>query len=156
MSLIDLPTARAHLRVEDDYPEAQVALYLNAAERLVAEFLNRRIYADADLLATAVAGVPAALTTASTAYDTAREVAYDIEDATTQEHALTYAERVFTEAKRLARETYAGIVINETLEAAILLTMTSLHEHRGDDGTVPGLPRAARDLAHPFRVDLGV
>lgn len=156
MSLVDLATAQDHLRVDADYPESQVALYLNAAERLVAEFLNRRIYAEADALATAVAAVPAVLTAASDAYDDALEVAADIEDARTQEEARRAACRARDAARTAARETYDGIVLNDTIAAGILLTMTSLHENRGDDGDVPGLPRAARDLLFPFRVGLGV
>lgn len=155
MSLIDLPIARAHLRVDPDYPEAQVAIYLNAAERLVAEFLNRRIFADAAAKSAAVAAVPAAMTAASDAYDTAMEAAADIEDARTQEEARRHACRERDAARTLARETYDGIVINEAIEAAILLTMTSLHENRGDDGAPPALPKAAEQLAFPFRVGLG-
>lgn len=156
MSLIDLAIAREHLRVDADYPESQVAIYLNAAERLVAEFLNRRIYADDATLAAAVAAVPASITAASDAYDAAMETAADIEDAATQEAAEEYAERVYERAKAAARETYDGIVINEAIEAAILLTMTSLHENRGDDPALAGLPLAAVQLAFPFRVGLGV
>lgn len=156
MSLVDLPNARAHLRVDPDYPEAQVAIYLNAAERLLAEFLNRRIFADAAAKSAAVATVPAEMTAASDAYDTAMEAAADIEDARTQEEARRHACRERDAARTLARETYDGIVINEAIEAAILLTMTSLHENRGDDGAPPALPKAAEQLAFPFRVGLGV
>lgn len=156
MSLIDLPTARGHLRVDPDYPEAQVALYLNAAERLVAEFLNRRVFADDAELVAAVIAVPAAVTAASAAYDTALEAAADIEDDATQRAAREHACRAYARAKTAARETYDGIVVNEAIEAAILLTMTSLHENRGDDPALAGLPLAAIQMAHPFRVGLGV
>jgi hypothetical protein len=156
VSLVDLQTAREHLRYDPAYPEAQVAIYLNAAERLLAEFLNRRIYEDADALATAIVAVPAALTAASDAYDTALEVAADIEDAMTQEEARRAACRARDAARAAARETYDGIVLNDALTAAILLTLTSLHENRGDDGKPPALPRAAEQLAFPFRVGLGV
>jgi len=156
VSLIDLPTARAHLRVDPDYPEAQVAIYLNAAERLVAEFLNRRVYADDAALVAAVGAVPAALTAARAAYDAALEAASDIEDSATQEAARDYACRTYERAKSLARETYDGVVTNEAIEAAILLTMTNLHENRGDDPALAGLPVAAVQLAFPFRVGLGV
>lgn len=156
MSLIDLATARAHLRVEPDYPEAQVALYLNAAERLVAEFLNRKVYVDDSALAAAISATPAALTAASDAYDAAMDAAADIEDSRTQEEAQRYACRARDAARTLARETYEGIVVNAAIEAAILLTMTSLHENRGDDGKPPAMPKAAEQLAFPFRVGLGV
>lgn len=155
MSLVDLPIARAHLRVDPDYPEAQVATYLNAAERLVAEFLNRRIFADADALAAAIAAVPASATAAMAAYRAALDAAAEFEDAEVKEAAEAHAKRVLAAAWTEANETYAGIVINEAIEAAILLTMTSLHENRGDDGAPPALPKAAEQLAFPFRVGLG-
>ena len=156
MSLIDLDIARDHLRVESDYPEPQVAIYLNAAERLVAEFLNRRVYADDAALATAVAAVPAAMTAAGAAYQAAIEAAADIEDATAQEEARRAACRARDAARTAARETYDGIALNPAIEAAILLTMTSLHENRGDDPALAGLPLAAVQIAYPFRVGLGV
>lgn len=156
MSLIDLAIAREHLRVESDYPESQVAIYLNAAERLVAEFLNRRIYADADTLAADIAANPAAITAFRAAYDAATDAAAALEDADAQYEALQHARRVYAAAKASAREIYDGIVVNEALKAAILLTMTSLHENRGDESAPAALPRAAIELAFPFRVGMGV
>ena len=156
MSLIDLPTAKAHLRVDADYPDEQVSIYLNAAERAVAEFLNRRIYATQQELDTAIEDVPAALTAASEAYETALEAAADIEDATTQEMAKERAERVFAAAKTAARETYDGLVVNDAIKAGILLMAASLHENRGDSVDGAELPRAAQALLFPFRVGLGV
>lgn len=157
MAVVDLQVARDHLRVDSGYPDAQITRKLAAAERLAAEYMGRRIYVDADALADAVAAVPATLTAAGLACDAARETAYDIEDAATQEAALEYAEQVYRDAKTAARETYAGIVINEQIEAGILIALTSLHdENRGGAGGGQSLPDAARELLHPFRVGLGV
>ena len=140
MSLIDLPTAKAHLRVEANYPDEQVESKLLAAESMVAQFLNRRIYATAEVLTAAVAAVPATLTAAGSAYEAALEAAADIEDASTQEAAQEYACRVYSAAKTDARETYSGIVINKAIETAILLVTANLFENRGDDPSIGGFP----------------
>lgn len=53
MNLVDLDTARAHVRA-DPADDALLALYVGAAEEQVEAFLNRRVYPDADALADAV------------------------------------------------------------------------------------------------------
>lgn len=159
MSLIDLPTARAHLRVEDDYPEEQVALYLAAAEQTAAEFLNRRVFVDDSALGAAVGAVPAALTSASAAHTAAIDAAPLIEDCAVRDEALRHAARAFVAARTAARETYDGIVVNDAIKAAILLMLGHLFENRQDNVTgtiVSELPLSARSLLMPFRVGWGV
>lgn len=46
MSLVDLPTALAHLRIDAGDEDALVTLYLGAAEASAVEFLNRSVYVD--------------------------------------------------------------------------------------------------------------
>lgn len=53
MSLIDLATAKLHLRVDDDAEDALIELYIEAAETAAADFLNRNVYATPDDLAAA-------------------------------------------------------------------------------------------------------
>lgn len=154
MSIVALSAAREHLRVEPDYPEAQFGPKLEAAEGLAAEYLSRRIFADEVALSAAVASVPATLTAASDAYAAARDAAYAIEDTTTQRAALEHANTVYRAAQAAARETYAGIVLNRPIEAAILMTLSSLHD-QNRNGDALGLPPGARELLHPFRVGLG-
>lgn len=158
MSLITLATAKAHLRLESDYPDAQVQGKLDAAERMAAEFLNRRVYANADALTAAVAAVPAALVAAGTAYETALTVADAIDDCVAQRAAKGYALRAYRDAQTVACETYAGIVINPQIEAAMLLTLGHLFENRQDvqQGAVEQLPIGAEQMLFPFRVGLGV
>lgn len=45
MSLIDIDTAKMHLRVDGDEENDLIALYLAAAEASAVEFLNRDVYA---------------------------------------------------------------------------------------------------------------
>ncbi|MDZ7863379.1 head-tail connector protein [Acidovorax sp.] len=56
-TLVDLPTAKLHLRVDDSAEDALITLYLEAAQASVVEFLNRNVYATQDEL-DAAAEVP--------------------------------------------------------------------------------------------------
>lgn len=158
MTIIDLAVARAHLRLEDDYPADQIEPKLEAAESAAAQFLNRQIFVDDATLQAAVAAVPADLTAAGTAYRDACEAAQAIEDDVARCAALEYACKVYRDAQTAARETYAGIVINSQIEAGILLTLGHLFENRQDvqQGTAIEIPNGATVMLFPFRVGLGV
>lgn len=54
MALVSLDQARAHCRVDSDYPAEQLEVYLGAAEDHAAAFLNRKVYETADQMAAAV------------------------------------------------------------------------------------------------------
>lgn len=45
MSLIDLDTAKSHLRTDGDDEDGLITIYLAAAESAAVEFLNRNVYA---------------------------------------------------------------------------------------------------------------
>lgn len=45
MSLIDLATAKLHLRVDADDEDAVIKIYIEAAENAAIDFLNRNVYA---------------------------------------------------------------------------------------------------------------
>lgn len=158
MTIIALGVARAHLRLEDDYPADQIERKLAAAESAAAQFLNRQLFADQAALDTAVAGVPAALVEAGEAYEAACTAADAIDDVVARCAARDQACRVYRAAQTTARETYEGIVLNEQIEAAILLTLGHLFENRQDvqQGSVSQLPIGAEQLLFPFRVGLGV
>ncbi|MFV0673660.1 head-tail connector protein [Variovorax sp. tm] len=158
MSIIALTTAKAHLRLESDYPDDQVQGKLDAAESSAAQFLNRRIFEDQDALNAAVAAVPAALVAAGVAYQNAMTAAGEVEDSVARCAAEGYALRVYRAAQTSADETYTGIVMNPQIEAAILLTLGHLFENRQDvqQGAVQQLPIGATQLLFPFRVGLGV
>ena len=158
MSVITLATAKAHLRLESDYPDDQAQGKLDAAERMAAEFLNRRVYQNDAALTAAVAAVPAALVAAGAAYQAALTAAEAIDDCVAERAAKGYALRAYRDAQTLACETYAGIVINPQIEAAILLTLGHLFENRQDvqQGAAQQLPIGAEQMLFPFRVGLGV
>lgn len=157
--VIDLPTAKAHLRLDPDYPNEQVVVYLRAAEMSAAQFLNRRIFADATAANTAVAAVPSALVSAGLAHESALAAAAMIDDPVARCAAVAHAERVYRQAQADAAETYGGIVTNELINAAILLTLGHLFENRQENFvgvTVAELKLGVQRLLFPFRVGLGV
>lgn len=45
MSIIDLATAKLHLRVDDTAEDATIQIYLDAAEAASSNYLNRTLYA---------------------------------------------------------------------------------------------------------------
>jgi hypothetical protein len=45
--LLDLPTVKLHLRVDDATEDALIGVYVTAAEEFAMQFLGRTIYADA-------------------------------------------------------------------------------------------------------------
>lgn len=59
MSLVDVPTAKLHLRVDDSAEDALIQLYIDAAEASAVEFLNRNVYADQAALDAAAEEPPA-------------------------------------------------------------------------------------------------
>lgn len=158
MALVDLPAAKQHLRLGVGYPDEQVGPYLAAAELLALKFLNRNVYPDDAALATAVAAVPAALIAAGTAYNDALTAADAVNDPVARDAARIYAGDVYREAQTSARQTRAGIVMNELIKSGILLILGHLFENREDVAvgvTVAQMPIGSKHLLTPFRVDMG-
>jgi len=156
--LITTADAKQHLRLGAAYPDGQVLPYLGAAELLAIKFLNRRVYADDVSLQAAIAAVPAALITAGTTYAAAVIAADAITDPVASAASRDYADAVYREAQTAARQTRAGIVVNDLIKAGILLILGHLFENREDvvaAVTVEQLPMGSKHLLTPHRVDLG-
>lgn len=159
MSLVDLPAAKAHLRLEAAYPDDQVAPTLAAAEGAAASFLNRRIFETQDALTTALAGVPDALIAAADARRNALTAAAALPDCDARAMATKAAEAAYAAAQEAARATYAGIVVNAQIRAGILLILGHLFENRSDvevGVSVAEVPMTSQYVLQPFRVDMGI
>ena len=157
--LIDLPTAKLHLRVDGSDEDVILALYIGAAEQSAMEFLNRKVYADQDALMAAIAAAPTALTAATTTYDAAILAAGLMTNAIEQDAAYVAAETAYRAAQTLACETFAGMVVNAAIKAAILLTLGHLHANREsvNVGNISSeIPRGVDVLLYPYRVGMGV
>jgi hypothetical protein len=157
MPLVDVATATRELRLSLEAGEdADLARKLVSAEEQAVLFLGRNIYATQEALTTAVAAAPAALSAASTAYDTAMAAAALVSVTTERELHERLARGTYNAAIEAWERTVYGMVINDSIRTAILLTAGSLWEHRGDEDNVQGIPPAAYNYLWPFRRGLGV
>jgi hypothetical protein len=144
MPLVDVVTAKLHLRVTHDSEDALLQTFIAAAERYVVAFLGRNVYATQEEVDEAVAGAPAALEAAATAYEAAMDAAgaVEVSDARTlaEENALRDYRRAMNDGILDRR----AMVLSDNVKLAILLTVASLWEHRGEEDAVVGVPAAAR------------
>ena len=146
MPFITLTQAQQHLR--GDFDEADLLLKIAAAERSAIEYLQCNVYADQSALDAAIAAVPMTLSAAKIAYDAAYDDAMLIADVDLSLMEQAQAMSVYMRAVYSATRTRQGIVINELILSAMLLTLGWLNEVR-EDGEA--LPRAAQDLLSAFR-----
>lgn len=156
MALVDVATAKVHLRVTHSDEDARIESMVAAAQEQAEAFLNRRIYEDTYAQDEALTQAPAILSDAEEVYDAALEAAGALESQTERNLAETDALAAWKDAQEASRMARRGMVVNESIRTAILLITASLWEHRGDEDTVAGIPPAARAFLWPYRIGLGV
>jgi len=156
MSFVSLAEAKIHLRATDGTDEdALIGIYINAAELAAVKAMDRGVYADDTALTAAMAAAPAALTAATAAYTAAVTAADAMTDATEQCAALQVAETAYMRAQVAYRQVFDGIVVNDTIKAAVLLGVGHLYANREDvvvGASVAALPHGADCLLQPFKV----
>lgn len=156
--LVDLSAAKAHLRLEADYPDAQVEPYLDAAIEAAEHYLNCNVFATQAALDLALDAMPVSLAVAQATYNAAVLAAVSVTDATLKQATLEVACARLEAARRSASWTLAGVVLRPAIRSAILLTLAHLFANRSDVviGTIAtDLPRGARDLLRPLRRVMG-
>jgi hypothetical protein len=154
MSLISIDQARAHVRVEDDYPVEQLQSAVDGAQDAAQAYLNRRIYESKDALDADRVEYPAAVGAAASSRDSALAAAVFIQDAEERSAAIRLARVVYQEAIADAGRCVNGVVVNPSIRSAILLTMGHLYANRSDvvvGAHVMELPQGARSLLRPYR-----
>lgn len=154
MPVITLDQARAHLRVEADYPAEQIQAYIAGAEDAAAQYLNRSVFADADAQTAALNGLPAALAAAQAAYDATVAAAAAIEDPVARQATIEVAQVRLVSVRSSTARDLNGTVSNPSIVAACLLTVGHLYANRTDvvvGATVAELPNGARALLRPYR-----
>ena len=155
MSFVTLAEAKLHLRVTEPDEDALIGLYINAAEQAAIKALDRGVYADNTALQTAMTAAPAALTAATAAKESAITAAQAMTDVTEQAAALHAAETAYMRALVAYRQAFDGIVVNDQIKAAVLLTVGSLYAQREDvvvGVSVAQLPNGAEWLLAPYKV----
>ena len=148
MPFITIVQAKAHLRIDDTAGDADLTLKIAAAERAAIEYLQCNVYTDQTALNAAIAAVPASLSAAKAAYIMADAAADALTDYDLVLDGKAYALTVYMRAIYAGTRTRHGIVINELIQAAMLLILGRLYEVREDDAE---MPRAAQDLLNSYR-----
>lgn len=145
---ITLATAKTHLRIDGADSDADLTQKIGAAEREAIEHLQRNVYLDQTALDAAIALVPAQLVAAKSAYDIADAAALAMTDADLSLIERNYCRAKYMHAQFDAQRTRNGLVINDSVLAAMLLILGDLFETRED---AAGLPQRARDMLSLFR-----
>lgn len=147
MSIVTLSEAKLHLRVDGTDEDTLIQALLNASEKSASLWMGRNIYADQNALGTAKTAAPALLTTATSAYTAASTAADAISDDTESEIAQESADDAYLTAQEAYRMASYGIVIDDMIRAAVLLTLGAFFESReaGD------IPQGARSLLQPYK-----
>ena len=117
--------------------------------------MDRGVYADNTALQAAMTAAPAALTAATAAKEAAVAAAEALTDATEQAAAIQVAETAYMRAMVAYRQAFDGIVVNDQIKAAVLLTVGHLFANREDvvvGASVSALPNGADCLLQPFKV----
>lgn len=157
MPLVTLAQARAHLRVESDYPADQIQVYIDGATDAASRYLNRTIFETAEVRDTAWAALPAELKAAQDDFDAAVEAAEAVEDETQKAAMIEVAAATLAEAKRTADWSLYGVVVSPAMVTAVLMTLGHLFANResvivGASGAgAAEVPQGARDMLRPFR-----
>lgn len=154
MPLVALATVKLHLRKDTSDEDTLITLYSTVGEQQAAEFLNRNVYEDSTALNAAIAAAPAALAAATVIYDAAIVAAELLAEEVERDAATKYAQEIYARALKASDYAQRGIVVNASIQAALLLAVGNLFEHRGTDATE--LPAASMSLLMPYRVGLGV
>lgn len=155
MSFVTLAEAKLHLRVDGTDEDALIGIYINAAEQAAIKAMDRGVYADDTALNAAKTAAPAALTAATAAYTAAVTAADAMSYAIEQAAALQVAETAYMSAQVAYRQVFDGIVVNDQIKAAVLLTVGHLFANREDvvvGASVSALPHGADCLLQPYKV----
>lgn len=154
MSFITIEQARSQCRVDAaDDDDTKLLECARAAELRCARLANRSIFADATEKATAVADASVALTEAHVNYAAAVQ-AIPVDVTTSEFHAAMRAARAPLDAAVLAHEqAVVGILINDDIRHAMLLTLGKYYRHREDvtDERVGNLPDGAERIMRHYR-----
>lgn len=130
------------------------------AEQACLDFLDRAIFATAEDMLAAKQGAPADVAAAATARDAAIAAADGLAgDARCL--ALEMASSDYEDALEVARKVRQGMVVNDAVVAAILLTAASSYRNRendltGNSAAAVRIPQDAISYLRPHRRGLGL
>ncbi|MFA5900346.1 MAG: head-tail connector protein [Hyphomicrobium sp.] len=148
MTFLTLAQAKLHCRIDGTDGDADLTIKISAAERAASEYIQCEIYLTQAALTSAISQTSGTLESAKEDYDDAIDEADLLTDADLIAMEKQQALDVYNRAKYAASRVRNGVVINDLILAAMLLIVGWLYEVREDGEPIP---KAARDLLHPFK-----
>lgn len=151
MNIITIEQARAHCKTDAQDDEV-LTLCANAAERACANLANRGLFVDQAALDTAINGLSATMSAAFTAHANAMEAAASLPEDD-RDLAERIAEQRLRNAQLAAGNAIHGIVADDDIIAAILLTTGHFYRNREEVGTAKfeQLPMGAERIMRWYR-----
>lgn len=158
MPVINIETAKTHLRVDDDTGD-DVLLKLESAIDSAEQYLNRKVFESLEALQTERNKVADLIVSAQAGYNQSIASANLISDWEYRNILKDTAKNNKKTAMRNIRMIESGIVINPSIEIGILMILGHLYANRED--VVVGLgaaeiPKSSKAFLDPYRIDLGV
>lgn len=157
MPLVTPEQVRAQVRGEPA-DDTMLALYSSAAERSVQQFLNRKVYENADALVAGQAAASALAASSWTVYQDALSAASTAPDYVARTAAERQAKATYEMAQAEVMEAQRGMVIEDDIRIAILLLVGHMFRNR-EAASVDPIKYIDAGMAHflwPYRVGIGV
>ena len=154
MPLLTIEELRSHVRVIGSQDDADLMAMLASATDAAAARLNRTIYEDQAAMDAAMDALPDEAADAQADYDAAVAAAKEETDCAKRDAMLMVAGARIATARRVSVWTVNGIVANDSILAAIKLTVGHLYENR--EAVVVGVgaaevPAGVAELLRPYR-----
>ena len=150
MQLIDLLTAKAHLRVSGTTEDAAIALYVTAAETKAAHYVNRALFRDQASLEAAQAGLTASLDAAVQAHDAATAAAAAMDDGPLKDAAIRSADDALAAVVATNNRIQRGMVADDAVRVAVLLITGHLYENRSEAAEIPAGAKTFLDTVRSY------
>lgn len=155
MALLTIEQCREHCRIIGSDNDSIIADCLASATDAAGAYLNRTIYETQGALDAAREGLPEQAEAAQATYEAAVTAAAAVANPAKSSMMLAIAEDTLRRWNMTARYTLHGIVVNDSILAAVKLILSHLFENTeavmATNGTVTEIPLGAKDLLRPYR-----
>lgn len=131
LEFLTLDEARLHCKADGEDDDL-ILSYAEAAEVDAVLSVNRVVFKDQPAMDAAISELPALMAAARQARDDALAAAEEIEDAWDRAESLSLAQQAYRSEQFRWAQIRNGIVINENLKGAMLMTVAHRYQNRAN------------------------
>lgn len=149
--MIDITLVRQHLKADPEPVEdALIEQYIASAQTICEGYCNRKFYATPEDKADALLAYPAQLQTIKDEYDARIENVPEDDNET-----RSIANSLYATAIGELRQRINGVVVDNTIRAALLMTIGHLYKNRqdvitGQNASATKVPIGAQRILQPY------